>query len=324
MKRCVLAVVGLLASVMVHGQIFNSFKVFQDYRNELSFGVGSTSYLGDLVEPSQTVNRILSDVANVGERMSAHFAHRVFFSRFTAIKSGLYLGNIGGHDNNSSDPTRVNRNLQFKSLLLEGSVVFEIHFLSDETRSLHRMRGVHPKMNIPFGIYAFAGVGGTYFNPKADFLGETYNLREQGTEGQGLGGGVIYPKVAMVTPVGLGFRYRPAFRMYLALELSFRPAFTDYLDDVSGNYFDTNELYANRGEASEYFGDPSLTTADNKFNAAVLPGQPRGDASGLDSYMFAQLSYSYKLYNPSKYHRAKPTRTKWRRYGRDPRSKGKM
>lgn len=325
MKRCVLALVGLLVAGAGFGQIFNSYKVFQDYRNEISFGLGSTAYMGDLVQPNQAVNRILSDVANVGERFSANFSHRFFFSRFTAIRSGVFYGNIGGSDALANEPLRVNRNINFRSMLLEGSAAFEIHFLSDETRSLHRMRGVHPKMNLPFGIYAYAGIGAVYFNPKADYQGEEQDLRSLGTEGQGLpGGGAKYSPVAITTPVGLGFRYRPAFRMYLSLELSFRPAFTDYLDDVSGNYYDSNELYLARGEAAEYLSDPSLSTADGKFDSAVLPGQPRGDASGLDSYMFVQLNYSYKLYSPSKWHRVKPHRTKWRRYGRDPKSKGKM
>jgi len=324
MKRSVLVLSTLMLAIGGYGQIFNSYKVFQDYKNELSFGIGSTSYLGDLVTPSEAVPTIIGDLTNVGERFSGFIAHRVFVSRIGAIRSGVYYGSIAGTDVGSPEEYRVNRNMHFSSILIEASSVFEIHFLSDETRSLHKMRGVHPRINLPFGVYVFAGIGLVYFNPQAQFQNETYNLSDLGTEGQGLGSGNYYSQYALVTPVGLAIRYRPVFRMYLSLEFSFRPAFTDYLDDVGGNYYDTEELYFERGAPAEYFGDPSLGSPPGKFDAIVAPGQPRGDASGIDSYMFVQISYSYKLFSPSKFHSTKSNRTNYKRYGRDPKGTGKM
>ena len=93
-----------------------------------------------------------------------------------------------------------------------------------------------------FVPYLFVGVGGFYFNPKAqapaDFggPGTWVALQPLRTEG------VSYSLIQVNVPFGVGFRYKASPRWDISFEIGYRFLFTDYLDDVSGNYADPSTL----------------------------------------------------------------------------------
>ena len=54
---------------------------------------------------------------------------------------------------------------------------------------MYDLRGVKGTKSSRVGFYLFAGVGGFYFDPKAQFQNTWVRLKPLGTEGQGLEGG---------------------------------------------------------------------------------------------------------------------------------------
>ena len=85
-------------------------------------------------------------------------------------------------------------------------------------------------------------------------FGAKYPLRDLRTEGQGTPGdtlfasGATYGPVAMCIPMGIGLKKAFNGNGGIKLEFGFRFTNTDYLDDVSGNYYD---WAANGGNESQ-------------------------------------------------------------------------
>lgn len=80
-------------------------------------------------------------------------------------------------------------------------------------------------------------------------------------------------------PFGAGLKFRLTERFNLNLDYTLRYVFTDYLDDVSGNYRDTYT-----SELQAYAANPTNTIADQ-----------RGNDDGNDWYGFASVSLHYSF-----------------------------
>ncbi|PTB89750.1 hypothetical protein C9994_17455, partial [Marivirga lumbricoides] len=88
--------------------------------------------------------------------------------------------------------------------------------------------------------------------------GQWVSLRELGTEGQNFDKAQYkelygkdlpkpYSRIQIVIPVGLGARYKLSSNFDIALEISYRHTFTDYLDDVGGEYVDLGGFVDSEG-----------------------------------------------------------------------------
>jgi hypothetical protein len=145
---------------------------------------------------------------------------------------------------------------------------------------------------------------------------------------EGYAPGETYLPIAVCVPMGFGFKKAFNGNAGIKLEAGFRFTNTDYLDDVSSNYYDSdklNEVYGqsaatmsgtNTGGTYTYVGyasDPSDIPDDgtpeptfggtNPFTAIrtlTQPGFQRGNPKNDDSYMFVTLSAYKKLNNASK------------------------
>jgi hypothetical protein len=119
------------------------------------------------------------------------------------------------------------------------------------------------------------GVGLTLFNPKTDLNGTTYKLRDYTTEGRSYGGS------AFIIPLGIGAKLSLNEFINLIPEVSYRFTFSDYLDDVSGNYggpYDDPIASALSNRKDE------VGVINQEFYDRMVPGAQRGDASSRDSY----------------------------------------
>jgi len=151
----------------------------------------------------------------------------------------------------------------------------------------------------------FTGIGYAYFDPRGTTQsGQTVRLKPLSTEGQGLPGGPDeYSSFTPVIPYGIGIkrnltngiRGRNSGQWGISFELSFRQTFSDYIDDVSTNYFDQDILRELRGDLAVELSDPSglfsglIDNGDGTFS-----GQQRGDPSDNDSYILGVISINYK------------------------------
>ena len=148
-------------------------------------------------KPNQELGILFGTGYYIGEINNIHFnnsraagiTYRKNFDRRFSFKSSALYTNIYSYDNPDglsfseakhygvgNVPTNINRNLHFKSDIIELSGQIEFNFLPYETgNSLY-----------PFSPFVYTGISLFTFNPKSE--AQTVNgmlLQELGTEGQG-------------------------------------------------------------------------------------------------------------------------------------------
>jgi hypothetical protein len=145
--------------------------------------------------------------------------------------------------------------------------------------------------------YLFGGIAVYHYNPYTfDQRGNKIFLQPLGTEGQGLPGydRGLYNLTQLAIPFGGGIKYAISDKVQLGLEVGLRKLFTDYLDDVSGNYADEKDLLNGRGQEAvdiSYRGDERIN------GTATYPtkGTQRGSPKYKDYYYFTGLHLSFRL-----------------------------
>lgn len=289
----------LLASAFITSDVCAQYFRQSDYwktqRQELSLGFGISNFLGELGGRNQIGSPFLWDLELSQTRPAVHFDYRYFVAQPVSLRARATYGVMAGNDNLTTELFRQNRNLSFKSDLYEVSFVIEVHPYKEELGHVHSLRGVKGSKSTRVGLYAFAGIAGLYFDPKAQFENTWVRLKPLGTEGQGLPEGAPeYDNFTWGIPMGVGVRKALSKQMSLGLEIQYTKTFTDYIDDVSTEYYDNTALQEARGELAAFLADPSLGLSD-------IPGQPtaagqqRGDPDDLDAYLFMKMQIHYKL-----------------------------
>jgi hypothetical protein len=216
-------------------------------------------------------------------------------NQWFSVKVNGFYGSMSGNDANSSAIERRNRNLSFKSTLLDIGVESEINLLGYSSP--------HPRYkSSPFVLF---GISMFRFNPKAEYKGEWFNLQPLGTEGQGTtkyNDREKYALTQLCIPLGLGYKYALNRYWNIGYELGVRVTFTDYLDDVSTTYVEPEILSANHGMV-EVNGTlvPISAALSNRSEEVVSgglefgPTDERGDPTNNDIYFFTGFTISYSI-----------------------------
>ena len=240
---------------------------------DTGFSGGISQYVGDL----QTGYEPRINNASFG----------VFFrynkTRNLAFKVQFLQTTLTGNDafQKAIDDFEFNRNLSFQSRMFELAVTGEWNISQLDIRD--------GKTTAP---YIFGGLGLLHNNPRAELDGRWYNLQELGTEGQTLDGGEKYSKLNLAIPFGAGLKVSLSERINLGFEFGFRLTFTDYLDDVSGNYPDLAALEKINPTASLF----SFRTPEILPQLAGNPnGKPRGNPNDNDGYFIGLITLSFNL-----------------------------
>jgi hypothetical protein len=131
------------------------------------------------------------------------------------------------------DQGRWIRNLSFRNDIKELSFT-GIFDLFENRQSFQKRPDYTP--------YGFLGLAAIYHNPRTLYNGSWVALQPLQTE-------LVkpYSSLQVVIPMGLGFRYKLDKQWDIAFEIGWRWTFTDYLDDVSGNYVDKGRILAKQG-----------------------------------------------------------------------------
>lgn len=306
-------------------------------RQFVFFGMGASGFMGDLGGADKIGTQDYRDFNFRAVRPATKIGYRYFINYDLSVTGNLAFGYVSGDDRHTQEPFRNNRNLQFRSPVLETSVQGEWFFYTDgkvgaryrdQTRNIgwigFRLRG-----------YVFAGLGAFYYNPQGYFDGSHYltlqhasitgdqlprdgwyNLRPLRTEGQGFDEYFPtrkkYIPVNLAIPFGIGMTLSLTREWSIGMEYGFRKTFTDYLDDASTTYVDPAVFTANWGgnpskiALGEYFSNPtnySIPIANNGFHPTD-PGQQRANPHNDDAYMFLFLTVQYKIISG-------PTQRRW-------------
>lgn len=288
------SVIGLASILPTQAQFFRDSDYWKTHRGELTFGLGVTNFLGELGGRDKAGSPFIWDLEFSQTKPALSFGYRYFLRERFSVRTHLTYGVLSGNDNLTSEAYRNNRNLSFRSNVFEGQLVFELHPFLEELGHMHDLRGVKGEKSSRMGFYLFAGIGAFHYDPKAQFNGEWVQLRPLNTEGQGLSDDAPQPygQVGICIPMGVGLR--KAFTKYITggVELQYTKTFTDYIDDVSGVYFDNARLHALRGPAAAFLADPNL----GEIAGQTAAGQQRGDPDDNDAYLFLKFNVHYKLY----------------------------
>ncbi|QQL48480.1 type IX secretion system protein PorG [Mucilaginibacter ginkgonis] len=238
---------------------------------EVGVNGGGAGYIGDLNQHNP--------FKMSGPAYGGFIKHN--FTSHYSLKVQYMHGIIAGADSTSKYQEDYNRNLSFRTPIDEGALIGEFNLLSYRP-GLDRNA---------FTPYFFIGVGFVSYNPTAKYQGDVYELRSVMTEGQA----APYKNVAVTVPYGVGFKYNFLRNMSVIADMGYRTAFTDYLDDVSGNYADKTK-----------FTNPvSLALSDRTGERSGLytgsVGTQRGDGRAKDGYMFFTLSLTFTFLNDKCY-----------------------
>ena len=180
---------------------------------EFGGGVGTMNYSGDLV---RGYSFSTSSLAGTG-------FYRMNFSEILTIKLAVTLGKVRGSET-PIDAFAVERNHSFSSTILEGSAVFEYHFLDFKTED----------SRVRYSPYIFGGIGIINFSdvPENEDVG----------------------KIQPVIPMGVGFKYLIQDKYTIGFEAGARKTFFDYLDGIAdGDQTIKDYQYGNPKDDDWYF-----------------------------------------------------------------------
>jgi hypothetical protein len=291
----------LVVTLSLH---FPSFSQ-EEERNtsEVGFTVGPMVFLGDLGGHAGKGTTFLKDYNMATTKLSVGAYAAVYPAPFLGFRFSLNYGSIEGSDalikgKGGDEETRLARNLDFQSKILEGSVMAEFYptvFLEDEPDDVTgRLR--------PYGLI---GLGLFHFNPQGSYLNpatgenEWVDLKPLHTEGEGF---PEYPDrknyslTQLNIPLGVGIKYFFSENVNVSFEIIHRKTFTDYIDDVSTNYIDPS-LFAKYLSPTQ--AAIALAVSNKAAGGYSTPGygtnSKRGDPSQKDAYFTAGFKVGFRI-----------------------------
>lgn len=264
-------------------------------RYELYGGLGATNFLGELGGSDGPGGTFWKDFDFSATRPLMVVGLRYKVLEPLAVRGALSYGWLSGDDKNAENEYRNQRNLHFRSPIIELGFQGEYSIIKERiTRHRRSRRGGFSLASLNLNVYAFTGVNFFWFNPKAKGLdGKWYALQPIGTEGQGkIATREKYSRLQMSIPLGFGVKYPLTQKISVGLEYGGRFTFTDYIDDVSTTYVE-NTLFTDPNEA--YLADPSEFYTANGDRLVMGPNDIRGNPKYNDYYMFMVINVTYKL-----------------------------
>ena len=263
MRKLVFLPLFLISSICAFSQVhIGLFGGIGNYQGDLI----NSAYVGKLTRPA------------VGVTGSYELTNHLM------LRAGLTFAQIAGNDRYNSKEYLKPRNLSFESNILELSLVGEYYTFDFDTRR--------------WSPYVFGGLAVFHYNP---YVLTTDNkkifLKPLSTEGQGLANypqSKPYSLTQLALPFGAGVKFALTDNIRLGAELGLRKLFTDYLDDISTNYADQNDLITERGELAAqlaYRGDEVVGGSPNY----PAKGAQRGSPEQKDWYYLTGLTLSFRL-----------------------------
>ena len=185
----------LLVSSFVYSQhrSYTDKYEYKKKRHEFNLGIGATNCLTDLggnysVNPSSNINSNISDGNNnqyeflrsiydtdlAKSNFSINAAYIYHFKRKLNFRANLAFARVSADDKESTDLGRINRNLNFRSNILEISAITEFYLAKPITGNKYNLKDVQghklaPNVLAHLGFYVFGGVGGFFFNPQGKY-----------------------------------------------------------------------------------------------------------------------------------------------------------
>ena len=287
---------------------------FDKNKRYLSLGasIDALNYFGDLAPNSNIAS---TDISFTSPAFTIFGSYR--YTPNLNIRGSFSWGRLKADDFESADPYgessryRYVRNLSFRNDIKELAMTVSWDFLGNHGTFLNRL---------DFVPYAYAGLAVFHHNPKAkapeldkfgnplEEAGEWVALRPLGTEGQ-LNEAYDVKKYSTIQPsipLGIGIRAKLQKRLDFEFEIGYRFLFTDYIDDVSGNYVDLGALDSELARAmSDRSREPVGANSGNARDFEAIEATAKLDTytsefDGRDYTVYAGYGSDYPTNNRGK------------------------
>ncbi len=243
-------------------------------QTELGLFLGTSVFHGDVGYNSLNFGN--TDKLFINSKAALGLNFRKNLNPRISVNLTLKTGQINSYDRDSEDLFIIQRNLDFQSNITELSSHFEFNF------SPYRIGS--KKLNKC--VYIFTGISGFKFNPKGYYNGAWVELQPLGTEGQN---SFLYPEreqyklFAIGVPIGVGYKLNLNSNLALNIAWSWTLTKTDYIDDVSLDYVNTNLL------------SEQAQNLAHKSYSEFIAGSQRGNSENMDKFGFFGISLVYKI-----------------------------
>ncbi|HQO31865.1 MAG TPA: DUF6089 family protein [Chitinophagales bacterium] len=290
--------------------------------HEIGFSVGPNFALTDLggAQKIGATEFGLRDIDFRATRYSISAFYRYNINNWLAVRGNLMYGMLSaddkhtdgtppGPDGPSDSWYRARRNLNFTTHMIEFQAITEVNL-----KKYNHEAGKGDKER--WAPYVGGGLGFFWFNPYTKLNGEKVKLRPLGTEGQFIrnssnGYNKPYSNFQFDLMALVGIKYNVTEKFSIALEGIYHQTFTDYLDDVSGNYINAEDVpsltplgQALQNRANETDGKYpnnlyNFVEGQKPNNVSTLKpfgaGNQRGDKTDNDQFLHIQLTFTFTL-----------------------------
>ncbi len=266
---------------------------------ELGIGMGPMFFVGDLGGNAGIGRTFVKDINLPLTKLSKGFYFNYFPTEFVGLRIAGNLGYLEGSDaeapsKGGAEMDRRERNLSFKTKIKEAYAAIEIY----PTVFMEKYDGLKGKLR----PYFLAGVGVFNFNPEAqDIDGTWVKTHPLNLEGQGF---VAYPdsKPYKLTQKnilgGFGIKYYLTESVCIGFEILHRKLTTDYVDDVSNNYY-IDPIYFDHNLSAEnaiiarrlYYRGFYSFPATRPYEEFAERGDPKND----DAYFSSILKLGWRI-----------------------------
>jgi len=245
--------------------------------NEFGGWAGTSVYLGDLNPTFSFKNA----------RWATGLFYRRNLSNRMVVRAAFNYGFLDAADSRIKRyPYLQARNLSFRSQIFEIAATYEINFFKFSLIKTRDTKNWTP--------YIFIGASVFYYNPVTTLDDTRYKLESVGTEGQKTANRQTkirgYDQYSFAIPYGVGVKVGLNQHWAINIEASSRITFTDYIDDVSGNYAETEDV--NYYKNGVNIG-PDL--ADKSIDKIGIPGKQRGTSKDKDRFFFLGVGLTYTI-----------------------------
>jgi hypothetical protein len=266
---------------------------------ELGLGIGPMFFLGDLGGTAGVGKTFIKDLNLPLTKFCKGIYLEYYPKEWLGIRVAGNLGYVEGDDDQApakggDEEDRKYRNLSFRSNINEIYGALEFY----PTVFFERYEGLKGKLR----PYLLGGGGMYHFNPKTkDDNGKWVELAPLKLEGQGFSqypDSKPYKLFQKNLLMGFGFKYYLKENMYVGFEVLHRKLFTDYVDDVSHNYyidpitFDYNLSAADAVKArSLYYRGVYTFPASRPYQEFA----ERGDPKENDAYFSSIVRFGWRI-----------------------------
>lgn len=276
---------------------------------ELGLGLGPMFFLGDLGGSAGAGKTFVKDLDLPLTKLNKGIYLNYYPKEWVGLRIAGNLGFVEGDDAEAPDKggaemDRKYRGLNFRSKIREAYAAIEIY----PTFFFEKYDGLQGKLR----PYFVGGVGIFNFNPEVkDVDGSWVKTAPLRLEGQGFPeypNSKPYKLTQMNVLAGGGVKYYLKESMYIGIEILHRKLFTDYVDDVSQNFyvdpitFDANLSPENAVTARRLYYRGTYTFPTTRPYQEFAE---RGDPKENDAYFSTILRLGWRLNNNAETKRLK-------------------